>query len=448
MDAFLIDLEDAAEQNLSYSRTVLLPALVSVMYPVLNSGAATDGHCYGMVYAGQEYFKQPDTLPVSTAETANDITAPTAGNDAVGSDIDFYQNSQYFDNDTAVLLLQLSLQQVPAPQATLDDLRQTIETEGVAPVSLSASESNLGHQVLAYAVTDTAETTELHIYDPTSPGSSGQRPGFNHWAREFNSVIDLPDGAVTAAQKTSIEFDTNGQTTTVSPYNRYDQIAPLTGGGDVDLNGVSALTSSLFSVRRLVTQILNFVSFEFSFDLDGSATDEAVASTTTQTQAAPGLESVDVSVTNPNGEAVLSVGPGSGIDTTQYGFDMIQYVPNASTGEYRITIESDRSVEYTARARGTTAEGGEIDDTTQGSIADGDSQHVTATVPDSSDESGAIGVPPDSSDSPLGGTAGEYDTNGDGTITARELGNAVTDFGQGELSAQELGEVVTAFGQS
>jgi hypothetical protein len=54
----------------------------------------------------------------------------------------------------------------------------------------------------------------------------------------------------------------------------------------------------------------------------------------------------------------------------------------------------------------------------------------------------------DSPDSPLSGTAGEYDTSGDGTITARELGAAVTDFGQGELNARELGEVVTAFGQS
>lgn len=54
IDAFLADLEDAAEQTLSFSRAVLLPALVSIMYPVINSGAATDGHCYGMVYAVQE----------------------------------------------------------------------------------------------------------------------------------------------------------------------------------------------------------------------------------------------------------------------------------------------------------------------------------------------------------------------------------------------------------
>jgi hypothetical protein len=152
-----------------------------------------------------------------------------------------------------------------------------------------------------------------------------------------------------------------------------------------------------YSVRRLATQIGNFVSFEFSFDPDGSATNEAVASTTTQTQAAAVLDSVDVSVSDPNRESVLSAGPGSGVDTSQYEFDIIQYVPNASTGEYSITIESDQSIEYTARARGIIAGGGEIDDTTQGSIADGDSQQVTATVPESSDGSGAIGAPTDPS---------------------------------------------------
>lgn len=41
-----------------------------------------------------------------------------------------------------------------------------------------------------------------------------------------------------------------------------------------------------------------------------------------------------------------------------------------------------------------------------------------------------------------------FDSDGDGKITAAELGDAVTQFGQGNLTASELGEVVTAFGQS
>jgi len=41
-----------------------------------------------------------------------------------------------------------------------------------------------------------------------------------------------------------------------------------------------------------------------------------------------------------------------------------------------------------------------------------------------------------------------FDANGDGTITATELGDAVTEFGRGNLTASELGDVVTRFGQS
>ena len=41
-----------------------------------------------------------------------------------------------------------------------------------------------------------------------------------------------------------------------------------------------------------------------------------------------------------------------------------------------------------------------------------------------------------------------FDANGDGSITATELGDAVTEFGRGNLTASELGDVVTRFGQS
>ena len=58
-----------------------------------------------------------------------------------------------------------------------------------------------------------------------------------------------------------------------------------------------------------------------------------------------------------------------------------------------------------------------------------------------------IGGQPDTG-SPLDGTAGEYDSDGDGQVTASELGDAVTAFGEGDLTASELGDVVTAFGQS
>lgn len=44
--------------------------------------------------------------------------------------------------------------------------------------------------------------------------------------------------------------------------------------------------------------------------------------------------------------------------------------------------------------------------------------------------------------------AARYDSDGDGRITANELGDAATDFGSGSLTASELGDVATAFAQS
>ena len=52
------------------------------------------------------------------------------------------------------------------------------------------------------------------------------------------------------------------------------------------------------------------------------------------------------------------------------------------------------------------------------------------------------------SNSPLDGAAGEFDSDGDGSVTASELGGAATAFGQGDLTAAELGDVATAFAQS
>jgi Ca2+-binding EF-hand superfamily protein len=56
-----------------------------------------------------------------------------------------------------------------------------------------------------------------------------------------------------------------------------------------------------------------------------------------------------------------------------------------------------------------------------------------------------LSPPENETQSPIGGLAGTYDSDADGTITVRELGRAVTDYARGTLTAAELGEVVTAF---
>jgi hypothetical protein len=45
----------------------------------------------------------------------------------------------------------------------------------------------------------------------------------------------------------------------------------------------------------------------------------------------------------------------------------------------------------------------------------------------------------------LSGAPGEFDANGDGSISQRELSNAAFSFATGELSQAELSEVAFAF---
>jgi hypothetical protein len=82
------------------------------------------------------------------------------------------------------------------------------------------------------------------------------------------------------------------------------------------------------------------------------------------------------------------------------------------------------------------------------SVEVGEYVHTVSSNDDQISTGTTVVAKPSDRESPLSGTAGEYDTDGTGTITASELGDAVTDFGQGKLSASELGDVVTAFGQS
>jgi outer membrane protein assembly factor BamB len=165
-DSFIPDLEDGDTPVPDFAATLL----TAVLYPLINSQAATNGHCYGMTYASQEYYNSG--VPVTGVPTANDILTPGVDGDVVGSDIDFYHNTQVLDTDAVTPLLMLCVFDI-APddyEAVLNDIQDMIEDQGTAPLSLSESGEEVGHQVLAYDVTDSAAgQTEVHVYDPSSP---------------------------------------------------------------------------------------------------------------------------------------------------------------------------------------------------------------------------------------------------------------------------------------
>jgi len=142
--------------------------------------------------------------------------------------------------------------------------------------------------------------------------------------------------------------------------------------------------------------------------------------------AVDGTVSADATLTQEDG-TVIEV-PDVQVNYDDNGDGNTTFETNADSTSAQTNASGVASVNVTAEQNGTST----IDATSN-------LRSASATL--------TIGGQPDTG-SPLDGTAGEYDADGDGEVTASELGNAVTAFGQGDLTASELGDVVTAFGQS
>jgi subtilisin family serine protease len=135
---------------------------------------------------------------------------------------------------------------------------------------------------------------------------------------------------------------------------------------------------------------------------------------------------------------VTNKGSSSATQAIEYTLENETDPPAEIKANKEIIIEPDVSKNVTFDITDAEADTIEIGNYTHMATSDNDETTVSVEiVPDNN-----------STNSPLRDTAGEYDANNDGTITASELGSAVTDFGEGKLTASELGEVVTAFGQS
>ena len=427
-ESFIPDLQDGDVQIPGYAA----PLLVSLLYPVINSGAATNGHCYGMVYASQEYYKSG--VPVTGVSTANEILTPGVEDDAVGDDIDFYQNTQYLDTDvlTPMLLLCVFDKSPDHYGAVLDDIQNTIEDQGTAPLALSTSGEGGGHSVLAYDVTDSAAgQSKVHVYDPSSPfdldKASSVPQEYDLWAKRIS--VNNPSGILDFGYTTSITFDTTGADTTIeSSYRGYDQILPLKDGGDVD-NPIQTfgkyVTGSLFAL------IADFLAGLITFEITLSSPDgEATTGSTQETS-----PSAEVTVTDPSGESLFALEAESGVDRSDLEFDAFRYQTAADPGQYGVTIDAEDSVEYTIQAKGEIEDAGSIEATESGTVAPEEGQALLkATVPEDPEESGRItpGVPslPGYENSPqdLDGDGLFEDVNGDGEFTIFDVQAFFTNF--------------------
>ncbi|AXG10858.1 hypothetical protein [Haloplanus rubicundus] len=410
---FLPQLED---MGIATSAPGFVPALASALYLALDGGL-TGGHCLGMVHTARKYSSSgvPSLPEYSTSvETAADIIdnpETTDGLDPVEVDIDEIQHSQAFDPIFGFrYFAQVFAPDVGSGSINHEDVLNAIEnqvTKGT-PASVSLVDSSVsslvdrflgGHQVLAYEVQRESDfLVSVPIYDPNYLAETYQQGGETQLV--FSRSSKDEDFSVSY---TGIDGDT------------YDRAMFLAEKPDPDL--------SLFSVGG------NNEGFE------------TILSQGLESFISVGVKSpVILNVTGPDGQLVPeSPIPNDKIrEETEY--EGLYYFFDASAGDYDIIATGTDNGEYTVEIKGTTAEGGTINDSYTASIEEGKSQTLTATVPEDPTQEGAV---TEGDSSPLPTEPGEPTFQD--VLGVIQAYNADETYNGVEVSFRDVLEVISAY---
>ncbi len=384
--------------NRSYSS--LAPAIREIqarlLYQFVARQTVTDGHCYGMVFAAQQYFQTPEALPAG-ADTASDAPRPTGPFESIGRQIRAYHTSQGISGEVYQFLWGSKLGVVDLHNSK-QVLMKTLDQQPTVPVALDSSTAG-AHQLLVYDYSQANDSTTFDVYDP-------------NYAADASTY----DPAVKNEIKGRRQLRVDSQTAELTGlYATYDTYAPL----DVALN--TTLVEGILTVNSL-SELFAPLGNAISWELNSPAS---------------------LTVDAPDTATVIR-GAGELVDQSRVA-DAATVI-GAAPEEVGVAVNGRGTGEYTLTTYGVEEGTAVVEDQATGRITPEETIQYQVQPANGSGDGGLKRKA--RTDSPLSGVAGEYDANNDGTITARELGAAVTDFGQGELSARELGEVVTAFGQS
>lgn len=161
--------------------------LARFVYSFIDRQAATNGHCYGMVFAADAYYQNPSKLPAGI-DSAGEIPHPTGEYDTVGDRISAYHTSQLLTSEVLWYgLLGRQGDHIDSAVA-LENIVDEIDATGTAGVALFRDGG--GHQVLAYEYEQRANEVELFVYDPNLPATD-----YETAAEPFRSLtVDADDG--------------------------------------------------------------------------------------------------------------------------------------------------------------------------------------------------------------------------------------------------------------
>jgi PGF-CTERM protein len=218
--------------------------------------------------------------------------------------------------------------------------------------------------------------------------------------------------AVGTGEAPDIEFDTSGSETTPitddngNLYQTYDRLMYI-GGTGVDLGGL--VVSGTIELSRYLGEAFG-----------------NVASFLTQSP-------ISLNIVAPDGEELKRISADFESDQpTEYDDVWVRF--DAPTGEYDIEVVGEGEGEYTVESHVETISGGQIDDSFSASIQEGESQTLTAMVPEQEGSEGSIDL---STESGQDGTEGSVDDTTDGADDQDRTGGDDTPIDDGNTDTDD-----------
>lgn len=161
--------ERAFDRPMSDLPDGLVNALAKHARDGLLEATRTNGYCYGMVFAAQQYFERPDSIP-GGFEYASDVMDPyaprTSDRTPVLDEIIDYHTAQYLDLHAWLGRYALLDPSLIDYEAQIADLIAMIDTFGTAGITVFSEDSLRSHQILVYDYERRPDRVDLVAYDP------------------------------------------------------------------------------------------------------------------------------------------------------------------------------------------------------------------------------------------------------------------------------------------
>ncbi|XVH30504.1 hypothetical protein ACNS7O_08830 [Haloferacaceae archaeon DSL9] len=323
----------------------LFDAIARQVYVSANQFSATNGHCYGMIFAAQAYYEHPERIPFGR-ETASEFTHPAEPLDdpaePIGEEIDLFQTIQILDPNAWLGRRAIARPDRIDVAREVETVLAVVDRFGTAGITLVDDDTRLSHQVLVYGYERSSSMIRLFVYDPNRPAS--------WYAEGHTPTVDINHRGDTET------MESYGRYRTVL-YNRRDRQTAVAAGAPETISSETVPKATVEDTFRFVL-----------FLVDSPA--------------------VQLATIGPEKRAISrDLSPFMNVDATEY--HTMSYRYGAPTGEYRVAVTAAEETTYQLVAKAASTDGELLERTIDATIEEGEIHGYLATLP-ATGEGGSI----------------------------------------------------------